>query len=124
MTAALLASDFTASSAVQGDVIAQFAFVAPIFLKQKGSCLVILPPDAKDGFDRWISAHRDTEDYDGFATLSNGFFGIRLTDNSETLREVLSEIGVYEQGRYIIAHRPARRGAAITYSTHHAKLAL
>ena len=112
----LLALSFTPSAAQQ-EILDSFSYVAPIFLKDKGVCLVVLPPDAKEGFDQWIAANRDTEDYDGFATLTSGFFGIRLKDDPEIIQAILSEIGVTETGRYIIAHRPARKGQQITYST-------
>jgi hypothetical protein len=104
-------------SAAQAEVIEQFAFVAPIFLKDKGVCLVILPPDAKSSFDDWLSRNLETEDYDGIATLGDGFFGIRLKDRADRVREILDEIGVLKDGRYIIAHRPARKGRQISYST-------
>ncbi len=123
MTISPLSLSFS-PSASPAEVIERFSFLAPIFLKDKASCLVILPPDAKEGFNRWLAANRETEDYDGFATMPDGFFGIRIKDDREKIDAILSEIGALESGRYIIAHRPARRGASIQYSTHVMRLGL
>lgn len=116
MTTRLLTADFASSAALRREVTEQFAFVAPIFLKKKGTCFVTLPPDAKAGFDTWIAANRDTEVYDGIATLSSGYFGIRLKDDPKQVDAVLSGIGVLDSGRYIITHRPTRSKARDTVS--------
>ena len=96
-------------------LVERFHEVAPLFLSDKSRCMVILPPEAKDAFNAWIKKQRSetvsldstNELYDGFATFG-GYFAIRLRDNPQVIEDILTKIGVYELGQYIIVHKPEK----------------
>lgn len=96
-------------------LVESFMQVAPLFFADKGRCIVVLSPQSKKPFDQWISMHRDAflkndnNDYDGYATLEDGYFAIRLRDDQHIVQKILTEIGVYESGQYLVAHKPTKQ---------------
>ena len=89
--------------------------VLRLTFSDKGKCFIVLPPEAKPLFDIWqekylipiIKENPWNDDYDGIATIANGYFGIRVKDTPEIRERIIKEMELEDHGvPFFIMHDP------------------